>query len=156
VIYIDCEYADINQDRIMSLIEYILSYFNLKNKEISVSFVSDSEMKELNFSYRKINEPTDVLSFALSEGEDMCDDTMLGDIVVSYDTATKQANVLNHPFLIEIDHLICHGMLHLLGFDHINECDKNVMFKQHKKILTDFYNKINDLKYINDNWLLSD
>ena len=156
MIYIDCEYSEINQDRIISLIEYILSYFCLKNKEISVSLVSDSEIKDINSSYRKINEPTDVLSFALTEGEVMCDDDMLGEIVISYDTAIKQAKALNHPLIIEIDHLVCHGMLHLLGFDHMNEGDKNIMFIQHKKILKGFLSKINDLEYINDNWLLFD
>ena len=156
MIYIDCNYSNINTNRIKCLIEYILFFFDKVDKEVSVIFVSNDKIRELNSNYRNVNSPTDVLTFALLEGEDMFDDIILGDIVISYDTALKQAAELNHPLNVEIDHLVCHGMLHLLGYDHINQDDRKKMFTLHENILKEFYKKNNELDYINDKWLLFD
>lgn len=93
--------------------------------EISVKFVSDDEIRELNREYRNIDRSTDVLSFPLGEnGEyDINNDTgakMLGDIVISIDHAIAQAEEYGHSLEREIGFLTVHSMLHLLGYDHVD------------------------------------
>lgn len=91
--------------------------------EISVKFVSDDEIQELNREYRNIDRSTDVLSFPLGENGvyDVNNDTgakMLGDIVISIDHAIEQADTYGHSLEREIGFLTVHSMLHLLGYDH--------------------------------------
>ena len=93
--------------------------------EVGVTFVDDVEMAELNAKHRKINAPTDVLSF--SQGQDGNYDVnpetgakMIGDIVISVPRAVKQAKEYGHPLQREIGYLTAHGTLHLLGFDHVD------------------------------------
>ncbi|MGN1117232.1 MAG: rRNA maturation RNase YbeY [Acutalibacteraceae bacterium] len=93
--------------------------------EISVKFVSDDEIHELNREYRNVDRPTDVLSFPLGENGvyDINNDTgakMLGDIVISIDHAVMQAEQYGHTLEREIGFLTVHSMLHLLGYDHEN------------------------------------
>lgn len=93
--------------------------------EVSVSLVTDEEIHELNRMYRNVDRPTDVLSFALREGEedDMGDwgelgGEPLGDILVSIPTALRQAKDYGHSNEREVGFLLVHGFLHLLGYDH--------------------------------------
>lgn len=91
--------------------------------EVSVTFVDNERIHELNNQYRGIDRETDVLSFPLGEdGEyDVNLDTgakMLGDIVISVEKAMEQAELYNHPLQREIGFLTVHSMLHLLGYDH--------------------------------------
>ncbi|MDE6149046.1 MAG: rRNA maturation RNase YbeY [Ruminococcus sp.] len=94
-----------------------------KDFEVSVSFVNDKRIHELNLEYRNIDRPTDVLSFPLGEnGEfDINNETgacLLGDIVISIETAYKQAEIYGHSLEREIGFLTVHSMLHLFGYDH--------------------------------------
>ncbi|MCL2054780.1 MAG: rRNA maturation RNase YbeY [Oscillospiraceae bacterium] len=94
-----------------------------KNAEVSVSLVSDSKIKGMNQSFRGLDEPTDVLSFPLGENGsyDINPDTgalLLGDIVLSLDTAARQAKAYGHSLEREVGFLTVHSMLHLLGYDH--------------------------------------
>lgn len=94
--------------------------------EVSVSFVNDQQIKELNEKFRNIDMPTDVLSFPLGENGvyDLNNETqayMLGDIVISIETAVKQAEIYGHSLEREIGFLTVHSMLHLLGYDHVND-----------------------------------
>ena len=91
--------------------------------EISVTFVNDEQIHELNREYRNIDRPTDVLSFPLGEnGEyDSNPETgakMLGDVVISMETALSQAEKYGHSFSREVAYLTAHSVLHLLGYDH--------------------------------------
>lgn len=91
--------------------------------EVSVRFVDNEQIKEMNRIYRNIDKETDVLSFPLGEnGEyDINHDTgakLLGDIVISMEKAVEQAKLYNHPLQREIGFLTVHSMLHLLGYDH--------------------------------------
>lgn len=93
--------------------------------EISVKFVNDDEIQQLNREYRNIDRSTDVLSFPLGENGvyDVNNDTgakMLGDIVISIDHALEQADTYGHTLEREIGFLTVHSMLHLLGYDHEN------------------------------------
>ncbi|MCS6873431.1 MAG: rRNA maturation RNase YbeY [Pyrinomonadaceae bacterium] len=97
-----------------------------KNKDFCVVFVSDRQIKELNRRFRKKNYPTDVLSFSYDETD------LLGDIVISLETAQKQAIENDLPFEVEIKQLILHGVLHLCGYDH--ETDNGEMNRLELKL----------------------
>ena len=94
--------------------------------EVSVSFVDNERIREINREFRGIDKPTDVLSFPLTdyEGADipLADDPMgsLGDIVISLERAKEQAEEFGHSFEREIAFLTVHSTLHLLGYDHVN------------------------------------
>lgn len=99
-------------------------HFN-DNAEVSVRFVDNETIHELNAAYRNVDRPTDVLSFPL--GENGVYDTnystgakLLGDIVISVEKAMEQAQAYNHTLQREIGFLTVHSMLHLLGYDHEN------------------------------------
>lgn len=110
--------------------------------EISVSFVDNAEIHQLNNEYRGIDRPTDVLSFPLGEkGEfDIDNETgayLLGDIVISIETAYKQAEIYGHSLEREIGFLTVHSMLHLLGYDHEEgKLQERIMREKEESILT--------------------
>ena len=101
---------------------------------LSVILVDNKKIHEINKEYRNIDRPTDVISFALADGEDTLPDE-LGDIFISYDKVIEQANLYNHSILRELSFLITHGVLHLLGYDHMEKEDEEVMFKKQDLIL---------------------
>lgn len=91
--------------------------------EVSVRFVDNEQIKELNSTYRNIERETDVLSFPLGENgvydiNPATNAKMLGDIVISMEKAVEQSALYNHPLQREIGFLTVHSMLHLLGYDH--------------------------------------
>lgn len=111
--------------------------------DVDMSFVSDEEIAELNRDYRHKNKPTDVLSFAQWEG-DVSDAPFfvspsgealpLGDLVISIETAQRQAIELGHSLSQEIEFLAAHGTLHLLGYDHTRDADRRVMWQWQEAI----------------------
>lgn len=107
----------------------ILSYLKLSSStEVSISFIDDSYMRELNLKYKDNNRTTDVLSFP-QEGE------LLGDILISVDKATAQSEKLGHTFEQEVRRLVVHGILHLLGYDHKKLKEARLMEEKEKEIL---------------------
>jgi len=103
-----------------------------KDSEICISFVDDETIRELNNSYRNINRATDVLSF-LQDGPDF---SILGDIVISVNTAKRHAVRYENTYKFEINKLLVHGILHLLGYDHKKKRETNVMREKEKQLLT--------------------
>ena len=96
--------------------------------ELSVVLTDDEIIQRRNRDYRQKDRPTDVLSFAMSEGEfGAIDPNMLGDVVISVPTAQRQANERHHELLDEITFLLAHGLLHLLGYDHETDEEQAVM-----------------------------
>ncbi|MFA6917382.1 MAG: rRNA maturation RNase YbeY [Candidatus Gracilibacteria bacterium] len=112
---------------------------NGRDGEISLTLVDDKKIKELNSKYRKIAKPTDVLSFAYTEGKKMTGSSgpavQIGDIFISVDTAKRQAKEREHSLKRELCVLFTHGLLHLFGFDHKNDREEAEMEKFAKKIL---------------------
>jgi probable rRNA maturation factor len=101
-----------------------------EDAEVSLVFVDDDYIQSLNSEYRGINSPTDVLSFAMMEGEAIPgqeEELILGDVVVSLQTAQRQAEEYGHSFRRETAFLTVHGVLHLLGYDHQEEEDREEM-----------------------------
>ncbi|HHV59585.1 MAG TPA: rRNA maturation RNase YbeY [Clostridiaceae bacterium] len=119
--------------------------------EISVYLVDDEYIREVNRDYRNIDRPTDVLSFPLleidhgsftpSESDFDLDQNLLvlGDIIISIETAIKQSELYGHSFEREITFLLTHGVFHLLGFDHVNPEDEKLMMGMQENVL----NKMN-------------
>ncbi len=102
--------------------------------EVDVTIVDDEEIHELNRQYRGMDKPTDVLSFALDEGEEDepeliggPEEHLYGDIIISAETALRQAEEYGHGLEREMTYLAVHGMFHLLGYDHMTEEDKAEM-----------------------------
>ena len=87
--------------------------------ELSILITDDEEISSLNRIYRAMDRPTDVLSFSQLEGEGpVTAPQLLGDVVISWETAQSQALEQGHTVLVEMKRLLVHGVLHLLGFDH--------------------------------------
>jgi probable rRNA maturation factor len=95
-----------------------LEALGLGGSELSVSLVRDDEIRELNHRYRGKDHATDVLAFALREGEFGAVGSALGDVVISVDTARRQAREHRGALPDEVDRLLVHGILHLAGYDH--------------------------------------
>lgn len=108
--------------------------------EISVSFVGDEEMHDLNKHFRQVDKVTDVLSFPQYEGLDELPEKgiiCLGDVVIDSEQALLQADELGHSAEREIVYLFVHSMFHLMGYDHMNDEDKTDMREQEEKIMTE-------------------
>ena len=102
------------------------------NTEVDITIVNNDEIHTLNRDYRGIDRPTDVLSFALDEGEA---EHLLGDVIISAPKAVEQGEEFGHGLTREMTYLAVHGMLHLLGYDHMVEADKRVMRAREEEIL---------------------
>jgi probable rRNA maturation factor len=115
------------------------------HSEVSITFVSNERIQEINREYRDKDKPTDVISFAMEElgegemeliGADM--PRVLGDIIISIPKAIEQAEEYGHSFLRELGFLAVHGFLHLLGYDHMTEQEEKEMFTRQKEILDEY------------------
>lgn len=106
--------------------------------EMSVLLCDNKRIHELNREYRHIDRPTDVLSFALNEGDEVngeAESQLLGDLVISLERTAEQAKEYGHPFERELAYLTVHGCLHILGYDHMTEEDKKEMRTEEEFIL---------------------
>ncbi|WP_188206190.1 rRNA maturation RNase YbeY [Alkalibacillus aidingensis] len=115
------------------------------NAEVSLTFITDEEIKEINRDYREKDQVTDVISFALEEhtedelvvqGEDI--PIHYGDIVISIDRAYAQADEYNHSIDRELAFLAVHGLLHLIGYDHQTKEEEQMMFSKQEEILNEY------------------
>lgn len=111
----------------------------LDNIEFNIIIVDDKYIHNLNKEYRNIDRPTDVITFALEDNKDMTLENyrLLGDIYISLDKARTQAVEYKHSFTREICFLAVHGFLHLLGYDHMNKEDEEIMFSKQELILNE-------------------
>jgi len=123
-------------DYLNEVVEFTLNKFDMSDAILNVIFIDDKVMHEMNKSFRGIDRTTDVLSFALNDNKRIeTEINMLGDIYISIDKMKSQAIEYNHSEKRELSFLTVHGILHLLGFDHMNESDEKVMFGLQKEIL---------------------
>lgn len=106
-----------------------------KEQELSILLTNDEHIQNLNFTYRKINKPTNVLSFAQDWDNPQSDTFVIGDIVLAYETIKREAVQQNKDFAAHFAHLLIHGFLHLLGYDHETEAEAAVMENMEIKIL---------------------
>ena len=126
-------------EKVNELISYAVKREKLENAIFNVIIVDNNKIHELNKEYRGIDRVTDVISFALEDFHDIdLEIRMLGDIYISYEKAKEQADYYGHSYLRELSFLTIHGLLHLLGYDHIKKEDEEVMFKKQEVILNEF------------------
>jgi probable rRNA maturation factor len=143
------ETNELTEEQILE-IERIISFAARKQMieeqtEVSVTYVTNDKIQEINREYRDKNNPTDVISFAMEElgegeielvGDDM--PRVLGDIIISVSKAREQAEEYGHTFMRELGFLAVHGFLHLLGYDHMNKEDEKEMFTLQREILNEY------------------
>jgi len=105
--------------------------------ELSVVLVDDAGMRRLNRTYRRVDRPTDVLAFAMREGSGRTlHPEVLGDVVISVETAARQAAARGDPVAVEVRRLLAHGLLHLLGYDHTGSAvEARRMFRTQRTLL---------------------
>ena len=121
---------------IKKVIKKGLEILNISDVEFNIIVVDNSYIHELNKNYRGIDKETDVISFALEDDKTFNPETrVLGDIYISIDRVYSQALEYGHSNIREFCFLGVHGMLHLLGYDHMNKEDEKEMFDLQDKIL---------------------
>lgn len=126
-------------DKLYELLEFTLKREKLDNVEFNIIFVDSKTIHEINKTYRNIDRVTDVISFALEDNKTIeLDHRLLGDIYICIERAEEQAKEYGHSFLRELSFLTIHGLLHLLGYDHMEKEDEEIMFKKQEDILNEF------------------
>lgn len=135
---------------IQDVLQFAGNYLKLAdNTEMSVTLMNNEDIHRINKQYRGVDRATDVISFAIEDAEDADDDFPLvmddemaaeipeniGDIFVSMDKVSEQAEYLGHSYERELGFLVVHGFLHLNGYDHMKPEDEKVMFKLQANIL---------------------
>lgn len=127
----------------LSLLKKTFKHLHLTADPIvSVSFVDNGFIHKMNREYRGVDRPTDVISFAFLDGEKDKDKILhgdgpvsLGDIYISVEKAKEQSQEYGHSLERELSFLFVHGLLHLLGYDHMNKEQETVMFRLQDEIL---------------------
>lgn len=133
------EVEKVFESELIRAAELVGKIYGVENSEVSITLTDDKNIHELNKKFRGIDRPTDVLSFALRESDEPeilnAEIETLGDIIISVERAKLQAEEFGHSFLREIIFLEVHGLLHLLGYDHIEESDRIEMEAEQKFIM---------------------
>ena len=132
----------IDKRKIRSTVLKILKILDCADKEISLSFVDDANIQILNKQYLGKDKPTNVISFSLQEGEyGNINPHMLGDIIISVESAQRDAFYGKLTIEQEFDFLIIHGILHLLGYNHVNTTKQEInKMQQREKEIFNFIN----------------
>jgi probable rRNA maturation factor len=125
---------DIDINKITVLAQSFLDKYNISKKLVSIAFISKEEMTRINRDYRGKDANTDVLSFVEESGADY-----LGEILINYDKIKEQARDFKNSKDKELDFILIHGLLHLLGYTDDKEADKQEMIKLGDKFLKSYY-----------------
>ncbi|MCX7817279.1 MAG: rRNA maturation RNase YbeY [Syntrophales bacterium] len=124
----------LNRRKILKIIDQILNLLQIRNSEISVLFLDDEKIRELNRSFLGRDRPTNVMAFPQKEGESPeTQYNLLGDVVISVETASREAHEAEIPLEDELTYLLIHGILHLLGYDHESGDEKNAKLMKDKE-----------------------
>ena len=137
------ENLDVPQEALDAVRRAVLTVgelYGVMDAEVSVTLTDDAHIHVLNRDYRSVDRPTDVLSFVLTESEepailDAPYGVVLGDLVISLERVAAQAEEYGHSVLRELSFLTVHGMLHLLGYDHIEEEDRVEMEEEQRHVM---------------------
>lgn len=134
----------VNEEKLKALVNKIARLSGIKKGTLSLSFVGEKKIRDINKEFRGIDKSTNVISFPFMDyaGEEF----IIGDIVICLSVAKEQAKKEGNDFHQYIAFLIIHGFLHLLGFDHIREEDRIVMEKKEEEI----FRKINNFDFIRE------
>lgn len=129
------EELDLVEER--KILDYALKFEGVENAEFNVIFVDSVTIRNINKEYRGIDKVTDVISFALEDNEKMKFEfgRLLGDIYICVERMKEQAKAYGHSLMREQGFLSVHGLLHLLGYDHMTKEEEEVMFTKQELIL---------------------
>lgn len=118
-------------------VKYVVKKLELEKCEFNIIIVDNEKIHEINREYRNVDRETDVISFAMEDNMDIeyVDFRLLGDIYISIDKCYSQATEYGHSRVREICFLATHGILHLLGYDHMNDVDEKEMFSLQNELL---------------------
>ena len=134
----DCDLEE-EIDKLHEFITFVLKEEKLENVEFNIIFIDNPRIHEINLTYRGVDRPTNVISFALEDNKTIdLGVRLLGDIYISIDKAKEQATSFVHSLRREISFLAVHGLLHLLGYDHMTEEEEKVMFAKQEELLQKF------------------
>ena len=127
-------------DILDSYVGYVVEKLNLEKCEFNIIITTNDKIHEINKEYRGVDKETDVISFAMEDEMDIeyKDFRLLGDIYISIERVKSQALEYGHSMVREICFLATHGILHLLGYDHMNKDDEEKMFSLQEKLLDDY------------------
>ena len=129
---------DIEELKVLNdYIKYLVKKLELEKCEFNIIIVDNERIHEINKEYRNVDRETDVISFAMEDNMDIkyIDFRLLGDIYISIDKCYSQAQEYGHSRIREICFLATHGILHLLGYDHMEEQEEKEMFKLQEELL---------------------
>ncbi len=125
--------------KLYDLLAFTLKREKLDNVEFNIILVDSETIHDINRTYRNVDRVTDVISFALEDNKTIeLDHRLLGDIYICVERAESQAIEYGHSFLRELSFLAIHGLLHLLGYDHVKAEDEKIMFSKQEDILNEF------------------
>ena len=127
-------------EEVKKFIDFALKYQKINNAVFNIIIVNEKDIQELNKKYRGKDSVTDVISFALEDDNTFIktDFRILGDIYICLKKAKDQSIEYGHTFLRELTFLAIHGLLHLLGYDHMKEEDEKIMFSLQERILDEY------------------
>ena len=134
--------TDVNLEKELEIVHSVLIHglnkLGIEEAIFNVIIVDNDYIHKLNKEYRNIDRETDVITFALEDDKTFNPEIrILGDVYISIEKAKSQSIEYNHSLLRELSFLAVHGMLHLLGYDHMNKDDEEVMFKLQDDILNE-------------------
>jgi probable rRNA maturation factor len=129
----------VQPDWLTAIARITLEHESVGDCQLSVVITDDDEVQALNRQYAGENKPTDVLSFSQEEGEPFTaapeEARRLGDVIISLETAERQASEAGHDLDAEVAHLLAHGVLHLLGYDHAEPDEEREMREHERAVL---------------------
>ena len=133
----------LDEKKIENFIKFILENeykeeYGKNDYYLSLLIADNKIIKQINKEYRNKDTETDVISFAYNETENIGGLNVLGDIIISLEKVKNQSKEYGHSEEREFYYVLCHGMLHLLGYDHIEDEDKKIMRKREEEILEKF------------------
>ena len=131
----------LEEEILNNYVNYLVEKLKLQNCEFNIILTNNKKIHKINKEYRGIDRETDVISFALEDNKDILykDFRLVGDIYISMDKCYAQALEYGHSRVRELCFLATHGVLHLLGYDHMNPLDEEKMFSLQNELL-DGYN----------------
>ncbi len=129
--------GNVHEDEIINAAEKTFKHqgFDPGDVDLSIVIENDKKLKELNRRFLGIDAVTDVLSFSLNEKDPENETLYLGDVIISYQRALEQSAQVGYPVMHELELLTVHGVLHLLGYDHVEPAEKTKMWSLQREIL---------------------
>lgn len=139
VVMNDLSEEDISRDFIWRIADKALNEINLTGQDVSIVMTTNEKILQLNRKHRKMDAPTDVLSFSMNQLDPESGKMYLGDVIISAEKALQQAQDIGHSLEAETANLVIHGLLHLAGYDDEEKEERNKMLALQKEIFIKIY-----------------